>query len=489
MRIKLITELAIAVLLTIAPLAANAADRVTFTKDVLPILQEKCQLCHRPDGANMGGMVAPMAFTNYQETRPWAKSMAKAVAARSMPPWSASEEFHGVFRGERTLTQEAIDTIVAWAEQGAKRGKPEDAPEPIEFPSSEGWQIGTPDLIVSMPEPYFLKDDVEDLYVNFRTQLTEDMLPEDRYIKAIEFRPGSGVVHHIISDGLGGLAPGNEPMVMREGFSRIMRAGSKVNWQMHYHKEPGPGTGEWDQSSVALKFYPKGYVPDHEMLTEPLGRLDFIIPAGAANHVETETHTFKEDVILLAMTPHMHLRGKSVKYTLHHLDGTDEVILDVPKYDFNWQSSFTFIEPRVVPAGTKIQVAMAWDNSAENPFNPDPTIDVTYGEPTTAEMMFGFVNYAYVNEPERITLSQELLEAYKGRYVVNGVREFNVFYRGSVLMVGIGDRDAELKPINDHEFNGPFGLKIEFIRDQGGLVKTLVMTRGSFEDIVATRVE
>lgn len=489
MRVGILKSSAIAVLVTAIPMVSNAAERVTFTKDVLPILQENCQVCHRPNGANLGGMVAPMAFTTYKETRPWAKSMAKSVVNREMPPWDATEEFHGVFSNERTLTQVEIDTIVAWADQGAKRGKVEDAPTPIEFPSSEGWQIGTPDLVVTMPEPYFVDDDVNDQYVSFRTQLTEEMLPEDRYLKAIEFRPGSSVVHHIISDGLGGLAPGNDPTIMRDGFSSILRAGGNVNWQMHYHKEPGPGTGVWDQSSVALKFYPKGYEPEHEIRIEPLGKMDFRIPAGEANHIENVSREFDSEVMVISMVPHMHLRGKSAKYTAHYPDGSAEVILDVPKYDFNWQTAYEFAEPKVLPSGTTVELEMGWDNSPENPFNPDPTVNVTFGEPTTDEMMFGFMRYALTEEPVKVVLSDDLLNNYAGKYSVGGVREFNVIRRGSVLMIGMGDRESELEPLNEREFDGPFGMKIEFVRNQAGMVESLSLTRGENNTFVAKRVE
>ena len=381
---------------------ANAEQTPTFTKDVLPILQENCQVCHRPSGANLGGMVAPMAFTDYESTRPWAKSMAQVVAQKDMPPWDAAPAHNGVFANERTLTQSEIDTIVAWARSGAKRGNPEDAPAPKEWKDTGGWLIGEPDLVIKMTEPFFVNDDVEDTYEYFNTTITEEMLPEPRWIKAIEFRAGSKVVHHIIATPLGGIAPGNDPDVFPDGLGRLLRPGTNVRWQMHYHKEPGPGTGVWDQSEAAIVFYPKDAEITHVLRDESLGKFDFVIPAGEANYSVQTDFTFEEDSRIVSMMPHMHLRGKYAKYEAFYPDGTSKVLLEVPQYDFNWQTRYQFNEFEFVPKGTKLVLTTAWDNSADNPYNPDPTKAVMFGEPTTDEMSFGFMNYIRAVEKEDI---------------------------------------------------------------------------------------
>jgi len=419
-------------------LANDAVDgtKVTFTKDVLPILQENCQDCHRTGGANLGGMVAPMAFVTYQEVRPWAKAIAKEVQARNMPPWDASPEFQGVFKNERSLTEDEIATLVAWAATGAANGNPNDAPQPLTFPESGGWQIGTPDLVVEMPEKYFVADDVEDLYITFNVELTEEQLPEDRYIKAIEFRPGSSVVHHIISDPLGGLAPGNDPTVFADGYYQELRKGTAVSFQMHYHKEPGPGTGVWDRSSAAVKFYPKGEKPEHQIRTAVLGHMDFKIPAGDSNYTDTIEESFDQDIEIISFSPHMHLRGKSAQYRAKYADGNVKSLLDVPNYDFNWQTSYEFNDPPVLPAGTKVHLTMAWDNSADNPHNPDPTKEVVFGQPTTAEMMFGFMRFAYLEEPEESEVDAAALTAFVGTYKfdVRGGTSFTISLKGGKLM-------------------------------------------------------
>ena len=396
-----VAALSVAVLVAMACTGATAASNggsLTFTKDVLPILQENCQICHRPGGSNLGGMVAPMAFTTYQETRPWAKAIAKAVATGDMPPWDASTEHAGVFKDERGLTEDEIATIVGWVEGGASRGNPKDAPEPMEFPAVDGWSIGQPDLILSMPEPYFVPDDLLDATKYFPMKMTEEMIPEDRWIQASEFRPGSEAVHHIIATPFGGIAPGNKPNEYRDGYSTMVHAGDTLVWNMHYHKEPGPGTGMWDQSSVGVNFYPKDYVPEHVLTTLPLGPMDFKIPAGDPDYAASATHTFAKDALINSMMPHMHYRGTKVFYELLYPDGTTETLLSVPTYDFNWQSNYRFIEPKAVPAGTKVTLTGWWDNSTENPFNPDPTIDVTWGEATHEEMLFGWISFTNADE-------------------------------------------------------------------------------------------
>ncbi|HVS16925.1 MAG TPA: alkyl hydroperoxide reductase [Thermoanaerobaculia bacterium] len=384
---------------TLVPAAASTSNDATgaptFYRDVLPVLQQSCQVCHRANGANLGGMVAPMSFTDYASTRPWAKSIARQVEARTMPPWHAAPEHHGTFVNERTLTDAEVATLVRWAGLGAPAGDPADAPPPLAWPDHGGWSIGEPDLVIDMGEDYLVADDVEDQYITFVTEITPEVLPEPRWVKAVEFRPGSAVVHHIIARPLGGIAPGNDPTVFPDGFGTLLEPGTKVSWQMHYHKEPGAGTAAMDRSSAALRFYPAGYTPEHPMLNDPLAKGDFEIPPGDPAYSATVSTKFERDSLLMGYTPHMHLRGKSARYVARYPDGTEEVLLWVPSYDFNWQTHYAYPPPgKRIPAGTELELTMTWDNSPENPANPDPTETVRFGQPTTAEMMFGFVSYA-----------------------------------------------------------------------------------------------
>lgn len=403
--------LAAVLIATALPAVSNADDnapsaRPTFYADVLPILQNNCQDCHRPAGLNLGGMIAPMSLMDYSEVRPWAKSIASAVESRQMPPWHAAENFHGTFANERTLSDAQIDTLVRWASTGAAQGDPAQAPDPKVWTSGE-WAIGEPDLILTLDEPFFVEDDVEDLNIDLTTQITAEQLPEDKFITAIEFKPGSDVVHHIIGmtippktgdaqgiQMIGGIAPGTAPTQYPDGYGVKLHAGSTFIFQMHYHKEPGPGTGKHDRSSIAFKFADK---PVQRLYIEAIGDTRRLyVPAGDPAYRITSERKFGRDVKVLAMLPHMHLRGDYSKYHLVMPDGKAEDLLEVPKYDFNWQTSYQLKEPKIIPAGSVVQVTMGYDNSANNPANPDPTVDVAWGSPTTDEMNLGWMTWAYV---------------------------------------------------------------------------------------------
>lgn len=402
--------------------ASALAAPPTFTKDVLPILQENCQTCHRPSGDNMSGMIAPMSLMNYQEVRPWAKAIMRAVESKTMPPWFASEKFNGHFKNERTLTAEEINTFVTWVKTGAKRGNPSDAPAPVKF--REGFVMGEPDLLINFNEPFFVKDDVQDLYYNENIKLTEEMMPEDSFITEVEFIPGSEVVHHIIAyasnpeseyvsdiesdtdlEGadeeelrgrtmLGGLAPGTDPGYYPEGFAFPIKKGAEITFAMHYHKEAGPGTGVFDDSTMAMKFATEK--PQHSMNFTTIAHGAFEIPPNTKDWVVSGARTFDEDILLLNLFPHTHLRGVASTYTAFYPDGTVEDLLETPNYDFNWQIYYYFQEPKFIPKGTRIEVELVYDNSPENGeragFNSNRA--VRFGGPTTDEMDLGWYTYS-----------------------------------------------------------------------------------------------
>jgi mono/diheme cytochrome c family protein len=383
----------------------------SFYADIFPILQQNCQACHQPAGRNLGGMVAPMSLLTYEETRPWAPVIAAVVKAGRMPPWHAPHEFKGKFEDERYLEPEEIETLVAWAAAGAPEGtRPAGwTPPAPTYATADGdsWSIGEPDLIIGFAEPYLVGDDVYDSYVNINVEITAEQLPEDRWIQAVEFHPGGPHVHHIIASPLGGTAPGMQPKLFREGYGQLLRAGTNVTFQMHYHKEPGPGTAVEDLSKAAIRFYEPGEVIRHVVRNDALGIFDFVIPPGAADYSRTYERVFEEDSYILSLNPHMHLRGKAAKYEVFFPDGRSEVILHVPNYDFSWQHIYTFREPVLVPAGTKLVQTLWWDNSADNPHNPDPTVAVRWGQPTTDEMGFGFMQWTAA-EPRNIVVGEEI---------------------------------------------------------------------------------
>lgn len=407
---KLTTGIALAMGVTIPSLASAAPSQVTFSKDVLPIFQENCQECHRASGLNLSGMVAPMSLTSYQEARPWAKAIAKAVSEKSMPPWFASEHDSGKFELERGLTDEEIDIIVRWVQSGAKRGNPKDAPAPKEFASSDGWVLGEPDVIIKMPEPYWIADDIEDVQPSFDLVLSEEQLPEDRWINWIEFRPDSKIVHHggarvqtidengeSVVDAVGGgkiigTALGDGPDQWPEGYGKLIRKGSRLTFGIHYSKEPGSGTGLWDQSSVAIKWHTEPV--KHVVRSAGISTRGWEIPPHTKDWEVGAARTFDEDSVILNMMPHMHWRGQTAHYELIYPDGKRETLLDVPSYNFSWQTTYTYKEPKYVPAGSRLEVTMGFNNTADNTWVPDPERPVGWGSMTKDEMNIGWAEYA-----------------------------------------------------------------------------------------------
>jgi hypothetical protein len=388
-------------LAVLAPSLSAQSRTPTFYEDVLPILQQNCQACHQPEGRNMGGMVAPFALLTYDDARRYARAMARAVESGRMPPWSAAASHKGVFENERVLEDEDKATIVAWASGGAPEGDPRAAPPTPEFvmatAASNGWTLGEPDLILSFAEPYCMSDEDRDIYVNLPVQITNEMLPEDRWISSVEYRNGPAI-HHILG-GVGGLVPGSEPRAYDEGYGRVFRAGPRsLTFNMHFNKEPGPGTALCTNIQAGIRFKPEGEVIEHVTDGEDLYIRPLLIPAGAPSHSASREYTFEEDVEILSFRPHMHLRGKAAQYEITYPDGRHETLLHVPRYDFNWQHTYRFAKPVLAPAGSVLRFTLWWDNSAANPHNPDPTVDVEWGLPTHEEMSQGYMSFQYLDE-------------------------------------------------------------------------------------------
>lgn len=393
----------------------------TFTRDILPILQNNCQECHRPSGNNFSGMVAPMALMTFEEVRPWAKGIAKHVKAKTMPPWFAGPEFDGVFELQRGLTEKEIATVLDWVKAGSPEGRAEDAPPAKQFSSGEGWTWGEPDIVVKMPKPYWIADDVSDIQPSFSVDLTEEQLPEDKWINWIEFRPGCAAVHHggafvtPLKDGkpvidpisggkIIGTAPGDGPDVWPTGYGKLLRKGCRITFALHYHKEAGPGTGLWDQSELAIRFQrePVKYV----VRSLGVSSHHWEIPPYQGNWKVGANHVFEKETSLINLMPHMHFRGKAAKYEAVYPDGKREVLLNVPKYDYNWQQTYTFKRPKIVPAGTRLEVSMWFDNSKGNPNVKDPERAIGFGSMTDDEMNIGWVECANVQPIEKISLAE-----------------------------------------------------------------------------------
>jgi hypothetical protein len=416
--------------------AAGAEKQPTFYREVLPILQENCQECHRASGTSYGGQLAPMSLTTYDEARPWAKAIAKNVESREMPPWDAHPRHHGVFVNERSLEDAEIATLVRWATAGAPAGDPADAPPARVFANQDGWMIGEPDLVVKMPEPFFVEDDVKDLYAAFYVDLTDEMLPQDMWITAFQCKPGSRVIHHFNAhlaypdeegglpapptfpvEGqlappragtfIGGIASGTDSLPLPEGFAIPLKKGTRVTFDVHYHKEPGSGTGVWDQSEIGFLLTDKA--PVREMggnmdQRGPLSIYQIEIPPGAVAHqLGPVSATFTKDSEIFNLMPHMHMRGAAAKFEAFYPDGTSEVLLEVPNYDFSWQTVYRYKVLKFVPAGTRVEYTAWYENTPERGerYGFDSTQTVTFGEESTDEMMMGFISSAAVAEASR----------------------------------------------------------------------------------------
>jgi hypothetical protein len=494
----------------------NAKIGVTFSKDVAPIFFKNCADCHR------AGEMAPMPLLTYKEVRPWARSIKEKVATRQMPPWHADPHY-GKFSNNKSLTQDEVDTIVAWVDGGAKEGNAKDLPAKPQF--AEGWKIGKPDIVLSMPEEYSLEAQGSDEYINFTIPAN---FKEDRWIQAAEIHPGNRkVVHHVIAfiqtpdmientralrskesmaktifyqDGTlirarmdapvydegcnapnGGFArgsgqeigfplcfytPGKDVDIWPQGFAKAIPAGSNIVIQMHYSKTTGKA--EKDRTSVGLVFAKKP--PERALMSFGVFNHYFKIPAGADNHEVTGCFTFGRDTELFTFLPHMHVRGKDFKYEVIYPDGKRETLLHVPKYDFNWQTMYVLEKPLMIPKGTKMIVTAHFDNSGRNKYNPDPTKDVRFGDPTYDEMMIGYFDYV-AKMPQRLQakLDTKIYDSYAGDYSIGNV-VFKVVREGDKLMFIVpGQPKVEAVPSSETKFfftvvDG----EVTFIKDEKG---------------------
>jgi hypothetical protein len=385
----------------------------TFAKDVAPILQARCQTCHRP------GEAAPMSLLTYQEARPWAKAMKEAVLLKRMPPWFADSSV-GHFKNDRSLSQSEIDTLVSWADTGAQEGNAKDLPPALKFVS--GWNIGEPDLVIEMPQAF---DVPASGTVDYQYVILPQKFAEDQWVQAAEVRPGArNAVHHVIAfirdpgskwmrdkapgipfipdanekgdrpsitgDVLAGYAPGVPAVQLAPGQGRLVKAGSDIVFQLHYTANGKPAQ---DRSKVGVVFCKAP--PPTRVMTLAAGNSRFTIPPGDANYKVESQIELAHDVTLRALAPHMHLRGKDFEYRLIFPTGEQQTILRVPRYDFNWQLWYTPSEDMLLPKGTKVACTAHFDNSPNNPANPDPTKAVKFGEQSWEEMMIGFFDVAF----------------------------------------------------------------------------------------------
>jgi hypothetical protein len=407
-------------LISIAALSAADAQTVTFYRDVLPILQERCQSCHRP------GEIGPMPLGSYTEVRPWAKAIRQAVISRKMPPWNA-EAPRGTFRNDPSLPQAEIDKLTDWIDGGAPEGSVKDAPPARSF--VEGWSIGTPDVVFEMPEPYDVPPagTIEYSYVIVPTGFTED-----RWMSGAEVRPGNrAVVHHanvyvrepgspwlrdypygklfvpeekgqragtggsssagasIQEQVIAGYIPGRPARQVPPGYGMLIPAGSDLVFQLHYTTN---GKAARDRTKVGFVFAKR--LPEKRVIRIQASNSGFVIPPGAAGYPVSGTTEMGVESELLDVYPHMHYRGQSMTLSAIYPTGERDQLLRVPHYDFNWQLVYEMGQPKLLPRGTMLRADATFDNSPNNRFNPDAKAEVRWGDQTWEEMMVGFFDVA-----------------------------------------------------------------------------------------------
>jgi hypothetical protein len=403
--------------------AADTASAPTFSKDVLPILQKNCQSCHRP------GEIGPMPLLTYDQARPYARAIKRATESKKMPPWFADSSVQH-YSNDMSLGSADVATLGAWADAGAPEGNPADAPPARQF--ADGWNIvapgKTPDKIVQMPETYQIpaKGTIEYTYIIIPTGFTEDT-----WVTAAEIRPGNRtLMHHAVlylrtpgsqwlheypknvpfvpkpregtegrsSDGdrtaegsladewIVGYVPGAPPYTLPDDTAFLVKAGSDFVLQLHYTAN---GTAGVDQTRIGLNL--AKHTPGKRAFIALIADGSFTIPAGDPAYSAKARFTLATDAEILGAGPHMHLRGKAMDMQAVYPDGSKETLFNVPRYDFNWQQLYQFGSGKKAPKGTRIEVTGTWDNSESNKFNPNPKVDVKWGDQSWEEMLLGLV--------------------------------------------------------------------------------------------------
>jgi peroxiredoxin len=365
---------------------------ITYSKHIAPILQKHCVECHRE------GEIAPFALTSYDEVIGWTDTIREVLQQGRMPPWQANP-LYGKFVNDCRVPDEDKQLIYRWIDEGAPEGNPKDLPKPAPF--VKGWRIPKPDLVLTVPKPYRVPAQG---VIEYQWFVIDPAFKEDKWLRATEVRPGCrSVVHHVLvfaqapgegierftgfaAGWIAGTVPGARPIVLPEGEALFVRAGSRFLLQVHYTPN---GAEQVDQTSIGLVFADPKTVKK-EVSVEMVVNPRFAIPPGDGNYRVDARQHFNQDSILLDMSPHTHLRGKAFRYEAIYPDGTQEILLDVPHYDFNWQNTYTLVTPKLLPKGTVLHCTAYYDNSGNNPSNPDPTATVRWGEQTFDEMMIGY---------------------------------------------------------------------------------------------------
>jgi peroxiredoxin len=375
---------------------------VTYTSQIARLVDKHCVRCHRP------GQIAPFTLTSYDDVCAWAETMCEVMDDGRMPPWHANPTY-GHFANDAHMPEKEKQLFHQWVGNGMPEGDAADLPEPTKY--TESWQIPEPDVVFRMPQPFTVpaKGTVPYQYFWLDTKIDEDV-----WVQGAEVRPGNhSVVHHIflffmppgqdeiraedpLFNSLATFAPGMPAALWPEGFARFVPAGSRLVFQVHYTPN---GSEQVDQSEVGLVFADTKKEQEEVKFVIAVNT-DFHIPPGEPNYAVPAGYDFKHDTVLHALMPHMHYRGKSFRFTAEYPDGSKEILLDVPHYDFNWQNAYALKEAKLLPKGTVVMCDGHFDNSEDNLANPDPTKEVGWGDQTSDEMMLGSM---VVSLPETAT--------------------------------------------------------------------------------------
>lgn len=382
----------------------------TFYRDVLPVLEQHCQACHRP------GEAGPMPLLDYTQTKPWAGAIRQMVSSRQMPPWFADSSV-GHFANGRSLSAEDIRTITDWVDAGAPAGDPGDAPMPVHW--IEGWTIGRPEIVFEMPVGFNVPPTG---VVPYQYVIIPTHFEKDAWVRLAEVRAGDRVhTHHIVvsvreagsqwlagepvgvpfalnphdaggglpGEFLAGYGPGAMPETLARGQAKLIKAGSDLVFQLHYTPN---GQAGCDKSRIGLILSHER--PRQRVLMLAAANIRFVIPPGDPDYQVDAHVTLQAPAMLISLLPHMHLRGKSFEFRVVFPDGRRETLLRVPHYSYNWQLSYYLAKPVKLPVGTTIECTAHFDNSAANPMNPDPTKAVRFGPQSWDEMMIGYFEVA-----------------------------------------------------------------------------------------------
>ena len=395
---------------TFAPLPAQ-----TFTKDVAPIFQKHCQSCHHE------GTVAPMSLMTYKDSRPWARAIKERVLMRDMPPWHLDKTV-GIrrYKNDISLTDREIDTIAKWVDAGAPEGNPADTPKPLTFASEDEWFIGKPDLLVTTND-FTMYANGPDWWID---QYADMALPEDRWIKAMEIKPTNRkIVHHAVAYALESNPPAGTPEtgiqlneyavgkygnVFAENTGMLLKAGTRLRYDMHYF---AIGSEQHNRTTIAFKFYPKGFVPKYQVKSTPIRNIpndELEIPPNTV--VRTDGYfRLTRNARIDSFQPHMHMRGRGMTLEAIKLDNTTEILSSVDHFNFNWHVNYIYADEvaPLLPAGTVLHMIGIHDNTAANPHNPDPSVWAGFGERSVDDMLQVWLDIVYLDDAEYNRLVEE----------------------------------------------------------------------------------